>query len=1065
MFRTLASSASTTLLTLVLALAANSANAQSIRERTDMSPTLAQDMQHPAPPGPDFLGGLVAGPFDVQNVPTPANSFIYGVEAAFGALWVTGGDGSATLNSGLIYKYDLNANLLAQFPQTSIATSTFGHRDGEADEYANKMWFGEESNRIVEYDYSPVTGGLTFARVYTLTNPLAGGLPTIVRSLARNPLNGHFYTANFGTIVWEFVLDPLLGTATTVKTYANPTLPATAFAGMAWDRTNNTLWGWAQNSTPALQAIEFTVGVSALTPTGRTFQGQNIPIGSAAGGMDIYFDPRNPSSLSLVGMHQSAPDSIAIYDIASPYTPPPYHDTCANAAYFPCGSPPAVVSTLAATQDVLPGCTAPSVAPGVWFKFNGTGFPVTLTTCDPLTNFDTRITVFSGSCSSLSCVADNDDAFCGANALASTVTFNTQFGVEYRALVHGGKLPSDVGTFRLTELCPDYCQAATTTPCGPTLEIITRVRYGAIDNSTPSCVPGGYLNFMGLVNPANIGCPQGVTVDTANSFSSDKVSVFIDWNRDFDFNDPGETIPLVGNPPALPVQFTGVITPPPGALLGDTRMRVALDDSPTVLPCGISVFAYFEDYTVSVLAMVDGDNDGTPDCIDGCPSDPGKIAPGVCGCGVADTDTDGDGTPNCIDLCPLDPGKIAPGVCGCGTPDIDTDGDGTLDCLDGCPTDPNKIAPGFCGCNRPETDTDGDGTPNCVDACPNDPTKVNPGLCGCGTSDLDTDADGTPDCNDGCPTDPNKIDPGVCDCGVPDSDDDGDGSPNCVDGCPNDPNKTDPGFCGCGAPETDFDGDGIPNCIDNCIAVSNTDQLDTDGDGRGDLCDNCPFHSNFNQLDCDNNGIGNVCEIANGFQPDCQGNGIPDNCDPDCNTNGIPDDCDITSGTSFDLNSNGLPDECEGPGVQYCFGDGSGTPCPCGNNSAGMGKGCLNSTNRGAILYNSGLASVSNDSSQLTAIQMPSNKAVVFFLGAGQMNGGLGIHLNDGLLCLVPTRRYPPQVSGPTGQIDIVQVVGLSNGLITAGSTWYFQAWYRDQTGPCVLGSNLTNGLGITFTP
>jgi hypothetical protein len=48
----------------------------------------------------------------------------------------------------------------------------------------------------------------------------------------------------------------------------------------------------------------------------------------------------------------------------------------------------------------------------------------------------------------------------------------------------------------------------------------------------------------------------------------------------------------------------------------------------------------------------DSDGDGTDDCIDGCPNDPGKIAPGTCGCGVADTDSDGDGTPNCNDGCP-----------------------------------------------------------------------------------------------------------------------------------------------------------------------------------------------------------------------------------------------------------------------------------------------------------------------------------------------------------------------------------------------------------------------------
>jgi hypothetical protein len=71
-------------------------------------------------------------------------------------------------------------------------------------------------------------------------------------------------------------------------------------------------------------------------------------------------------------------------------------------------------------------------------------------------------------------------------------------------------------------------------------------------------------------------------------------------------------------------------------------------------------------------------------------------------------DGDGDGTPDCLDGCPLDPDKIAPGICGCGVPDIDTDGDLTADCLDGCPLDPLKTAPGLCGCGVPEGTCDDD---------------------------------------------------------------------------------------------------------------------------------------------------------------------------------------------------------------------------------------------------------------------------------------------------------------------------------------------------------------------
>jgi len=77
--------------------------------------------------------------------------------------------------------------------------------------------------------------------------------------------------------------------------------------------------------------------------------------------------------------------------------------------------------------------------------------------------------------------------------------------------------------------------------------------------------------------------------------------------------------------------------------------------------------------------LVDSDGDGTADGCDACPSDPTKIEPGLCGCGVPETDTDADGTPDCLDGCPYDPDSIDPADCDCGPGDIDQDGDVDID--------------------------------------------------------------------------------------------------------------------------------------------------------------------------------------------------------------------------------------------------------------------------------------------------------------------------------------------------------------------------------------------------
>ncbi|TNF32525.1 MAG: hypothetical protein EP329_10010 [Deltaproteobacteria bacterium] len=98
-------------------------------------------------------------------------------------------------------------------------------------------------------------------------------------------------------------------------------------------------------------------------------------------------------------------------------------------------------------------------------------------------------------------------------------------------------------------------------------------------------------------------------------------------------------------------------------------------------------------------------------------------------------DTDGDGVVDCLETCDTDPLKLEPGLCGCGVPDDDSDGDGTPDCVDGCPADPNKTDPGVCGCGALDTDSNNNGTPDCAEDCGGQPdgTVVAAGVpCGSG---------------------------------------------------------------------------------------------------------------------------------------------------------------------------------------------------------------------------------------------------------------------------------------------------------------------------------------------
>ncbi|HNO77260.1 MAG TPA: choice-of-anchor Q domain-containing protein [Phycisphaerae bacterium] len=94
-------------------------------------------------------------------------------------------------------------------------------------------------------------------------------------------------------------------------------------------------------------------------------------------------------------------------------------------------------------------------------------------------------------------------------------------------------------------------------------------------------------------------------------------------------------------------------------------------------------------------------------------------------------------------------------------------------------------------------------------------------------------------------------------------------------------------------------GDCNGNGVPDDCDIAGATSSDIDGNDVPDECE-----------DCNGNAIPDVIDLANQTSDDANSNGIPDECE-DCNTNGIPDDLDISMGASFDDNANEIPDECE----------------------------------------------------------------------------------------------------------------------------------------------------------
>lgn len=149
----------------------------------------------------------------------------------------------------------------------------------------------------------------------------------------------------------------------------------------------------------------------------------------------------------------------------------------------------------------------------------------------------------------------------------------------------------------------------------------------------------------------------------------------------------------------------------------------------------------------------------------------------------------------------------------------------------------------------------------------------------------------------------------------------------------------------------------------------------------------------------------------------------------------------------------------EPTGTPLCFGDGTGTACPC-LNFGGLGEGCSNSTGVGARLDASGSQVVAANDLQLRVSQARPNSTGMFIQGATPV----AFPFKDGLLCAgnPTTRLESVQLdAGGSGQ-SIGSIATL--GAVAPGDSRVYQLWYRDPAlSPCGSGSNLSSALLVQW--
>jgi hypothetical protein len=97
---------------------------------------------------------------------------------------------------------------------------------------------------------------------------------------------------------------------------------------------------------------------------------------------------------------------------------------------------------------------------------------------------------------------------------------------------------------------------------------------------------------------------------------------------------------------------------------------------------------------------------------------------------------------------------------------------------------------------------------------------------------------------------------------------------------------------------------------------------------------------------------------------------------------------------------------------------------------------------------------------------LPPTAPVLFFQGDALANGGAGTPFQDGLRCATGTVVRLATKTASSGGASYPQAGDASisvRGSVSAPVTRHYQAWYRNVSGPCGTGSNLTNAVSVDW--
>ncbi|MGG5208375.1 hypothetical protein ACQWU4_05455 [Chryseobacterium sp. MIQD13] len=256
--------------------------------------------------------------------------------------------------------------------------------------------------------------------------------------------------------------------------------PATPPGGIRADyKSAVTISGLTPKSTPACPFINYPANNAQFVSLSPTFKwlpvsgadSYKVSLGTTAGGTDVInqqtvtatdFTPSSPLSpntnyyLRITSVTGNL-ESSSCADIAFSTIPPvPVNDACSGAlaaTAFPYTYTQS--DAISATNNGGFITTCPdAMNDGTWFKFTGDGGQFTVKITMPAgSTYDPQMDIYSGACSSLTCVSAVDN---GGGGAAETYTFTTAAGTEYfinvGAYEETTDMPENVFSITITKL-------------------------------------------------------------------------------------------------------------------------------------------------------------------------------------------------------------------------------------------------------------------------------------------------------------------------------------------------------------------------------------------------------------------------------------------------------------------------------------------------------------------------------------------------------------------------------------------------------------------------------------